>query len=189
MTTLRQLRNTATSLPDVTSGTHFGLEAYRVRGRVFASVTRDGRGVQLRLPEDAVAEIVASHPTAEPITRQDLTIGVRLPLADVDGRRLNDLVRRAWLSRAPQRLAAETPAAETAEPGVGELPTAIGRPATRALRQAGITTLEAVARHSRKELLALHGVGPKAIRVLAEVLGKRGSTFRGDESSDPSSAG
>ncbi|GAB2652999.1 MmcQ/YjbR family DNA-binding protein [Prescottella soli] len=188
MTTLRQLRNIATSLPDVTSGTHFGLEAYRVRGRVFASVTRDGGAVQLWLPEDAVAEIRACNPAAEPITRQERTIGVRLPLADVDARRLNDLVRRAWLSQAPQRLVAETPAAETAELGVRELSTAIGRPATRALQQAGIMTLEAVARHSRKELLALHGVGPKAIRVLAGVLGERGSTFR-DESIDPSSAG
>lgn len=189
MTTLRQLRNTATSLPDVTSGTHSGLEAYRVRGRVFASVTRDGEGVQLRLPEDTVDEILGALPTAEPITRQERTIGVQVPLADVDGRRLNDLVRRAWLSRAPKGLAAQTLAAETAEPGVGELPPAIGRPATRALQQAGITTLDAVARHSEKDLLALHGVGPRAIRVLAEVLAERGSTFRGDAGNDPTSAG
>lgn len=58
------------------------------------------------------------------------------------------------------------------------LPTTIGKPATRALQQAGITTLDAVARHSAKELLALHGVGPKAIRILTEALAERGLAFR-----------
>lgn len=58
------------------------------------------------------------------------------------------------------------------------LPTAIGKPATRALQEAGIATLEAVAQHSAKELLALHGVGPKAIRVLTESLGAQGLAFR-----------
>ncbi|WP_430333169.1 hypothetical protein [Rhodococcus sp. ACT016] len=58
------------------------------------------------------------------------------------------------------------------------LPTAIGKPATRALQEAGITTLDAVAQHSTKELLALHGVGPKAIRVLTDALGEQGLAFR-----------
>lgn len=178
MTTLRQLRNAATSLPEVADGPHDGLESYEVRGKTFVSVTADRRRARLRLPEDAVAEVLGAHPTAEPITRQGRTLGVVIPLADVDGRRLNDLVRRAWLFRAPKRLAAESRAAEAAEPGTGELPPAIGRPATRALQQAGITTLEAVAQHSPKELLALHGVGPKAIRVLAEALAERGAAFR-----------
>ncbi|QBJ95016.1 hypothetical protein ERC79_02835 [Rhodococcus sp. ABRD24] len=62
--------------------------------------------------------------------------------------------------------------------GGGDLPSGIGRPATRALEQAGITTLAAVSRHSAKELLALHGLGPKAIRVLTESLGERGLGFR-----------
>ncbi len=49
-----------------------------------------------------------------------------------------------------------------------------------ALAQAGITTLEAVAQHSAKDLLALHGVGPKALRVLTDSLGERGLGFRTD---------
>ncbi|WP_305093840.1 hypothetical protein [Prescottella sp. R16] len=58
------------------------------------------------------------------------------------------------------------------------LPSAIGKPATRALQQAGITTLDSVARHSAKDLLALHGVGPKAIRILTESLAEHGLAFR-----------
>lgn len=64
---------------------------------------------------------------------------------------------------------------------VGDLPDALGRTAPRALRQAGIDSLEKVSDHSEKELLALHGVGPKAIRILAEALQRQGLGFRQPE--------
>lgn len=50
----------------------------------------------------------------------------------------------------------------------------IGRPAAGALEQFGITTLEQVVEHSEAELLGLHGVGPKAIRLLADELARLG---------------
>jgi hypothetical protein len=53
---------------------------------------------------------------------------------------------------------------------VGDLPNEIGRTAARELSLCGITSLELVARHSREELLAIHGVGPKAIRILEGAL-------------------
>jgi predicted flap endonuclease-1-like 5' DNA nuclease len=62
-------------------------------------------------------------------------------------------------------------------PAHGDLPAAIGKPATRALLAAGITTLDDVAARSSTELLALHGVGPKAVRILAEVLAERGRSL------------
>ncbi|MCZ2262138.1 hypothetical protein IRJ14_06020, partial [Isoptericola sp. QY 916] len=49
-----------------------------------------------------------------------------------------------------------------------DLPAAIGRPATRALAGAGVTTLADVAARTDAELLALHGVGPRAVRILRE---------------------
>ena len=58
------------------------------------------------------------------------------------------------------------------------LPTALGRPALRALAAAGLTTLPAVARLTEQELLALHGVGPKAVRLLRAALAARGLTLR-----------
>lgn len=54
----------------------------------------------------------------------------------------------------------------------------IGRPALRALETEGITTHEEVARHDPDDLLRLHGVGPKAIRILREELAERGLSFR-----------
>ena len=55
-----------------------------------------------------------------------------------------------------------------------DLPTSIGRPALGALRAAGIDRLSEVARYPERELLALHGVGPKAVRLLRAELAGRG---------------
>ncbi len=47
---------------------------------------------------------------------------------------------------------------------------AVGRPATAALHLAGYQTLESLAGTAAKDLLALHGVGPKAVGVIAAAL-------------------
>jgi predicted flap endonuclease-1-like 5' DNA nuclease len=58
-----------------------------------------------------------------------------------------------------------------------DLPTGIGRPATSTLAVVGITRLQQLAKVSEQEVLALHGVGPKAIRILKETLAARGLAF------------
>ena len=57
------------------------------------------------------------------------------------------------------------------------LPRSIGRPATSALHLEGIYRLDQVAERSEVDLLALHGVGPKAIRLLKEALEADGKSF------------
>lgn len=54
----------------------------------------------------------------------------------------------------------------------------IGAPATRAINNIGITRLEQVSKYSEKELLELHGVGPKAIRILKAALAEKGLSFK-----------
>lgn len=44
----------------------------------------------------------------------------------------------------------------------------IGKPAKRAISLAGIETLKDFTKWTEKELLELHGVGPKVIKVLKE---------------------
>jgi len=61
---------------------------------------------------------------------------------------------------------------------VGGLPDAIGRTAALVLALNGFTTLAAVALTTRRELLALHGVGRKAVRILTEELARHGRSFR-----------
>jgi hypothetical protein len=60
------------------------------------------------------------------------------------------------------------------EPG-RPLPHGIGAPATRALTAAGYPTLDDLIGVSAKHLLSLHGVGPKAIRMLREELAESGN--------------
>ncbi|MFD6949082.1 hypothetical protein A6A08_06910 [Nocardiopsis sp. TSRI0078] len=62
---------------------------------------------------------------------------------------------------------------------VGDLPDGIGKTAARELSANGITSLRQVAEHSRKELPAIHGVGPKAIAVLGDALAAKGLAYQG----------
>jgi hypothetical protein len=56
-----------------------------------------------------------------------------------------------------------------------ELPPGIGAPARRALTAAGYLSLADLAGVSEQELLRLHGVGPKAVRILRAILAERGT--------------
>lgn len=51
-----------------------------------------------------------------------------------------------------------------------ELPKEIGKPAMNALLAANINTLKQITELSDEELLAMHGVGPKAVRILREII-------------------
>ena len=50
----------------------------------------------------------------------------------------------------------------------------IGAPATRALNNAGYAALGQLAGVPRAELADLHGMGPKALRIIEEELGRHG---------------
>lgn len=58
-----------------------------------------------------------------------------------------------------------------------DLPRKIGSPARQALAAAGYLRLEQLAGVSERELLKLHGMGPKAIGILREALAERGLSF------------
>ncbi|MGO2139514.1 MAG: hypothetical protein ACTH30_03810 [Leucobacter sp.] len=60
---------------------------------------------------------------------------------------------------------------------IGDLPR-IGRPATSALLLAGVSTLAEVSELSRAKLLSLHGVGPKAVRILEAALAEHGLALK-----------
>ena len=64
--------------------------------------------------------------------------------------------------------------------GSGNLPN-IGKPAISALAQIGVRKVEQLAGYTEQEILALHGVGPKAIRVLRPVMAEMGVSFREDD--------
>lgn len=67
------------------------------------------------------------------------------------------------------RIAAEVQAA---------LPAGLSQPALRALAGAGIRTMRQLEKASQKELLALHGMGPKGVRIIKAALAERGKELK-----------
>lgn len=180
MTTKAQLRKTALSLPDAVEDQRDGLLTYTVHGKVFAALTAD-KQVALALDEATVRDSLGHWSitrTPGPNGEQNM---VSIPLADVNGMELNNLVFKSWLSQAPSDLASTVRTAMKSEAPAGPdaLPKTIGRPATRALLLAGITTLEQVATHTEAQLLELHGVGPRAVKILREALSATGRELAG----------
>jgi hypothetical protein len=57
-------------------------------------------------------------------------------------------------------------------------PPGLGAPARRALHAAGYTALEQLDGVSADELRRLHGVGPRALRVIQEALAADGRSLR-----------
>jgi hypothetical protein len=54
----------------------------------------------------------------------------------------------------------------------------IGAPATRALEKAGVHGLEDLADWTERDLLAMHGMGPRAVGILREHLAERGLSLK-----------
>jgi hypothetical protein len=58
-----------------------------------------------------------------------------------------------------------------------DLPAGLGKPAQRALAEAEYSRLEQLTHVSEQEILALHGMGPKAVRLLREALAEKDWSF------------
>jgi hypothetical protein len=61
-----------------------------------------------------------------------------------------------------------------------EFPRTIGRVASRELAAHGFTRYEHLVGVAARDLLAIHGIGPKSIRILREELAGRGLAFSGE---------
>ena len=79
---------------------------------------------------------------------------------------------------AIRRSRASTGTIQHMTPSGPGLPGNIGAPATRALTAAGYTELRQLAQAPAAELKKLHGVGPKALRLLQEALEQQGLSLR-----------
>lgn len=72
----------------------------------------------------------------------------------------------------------ENPSVGNTQEAATEFPPAIGRVANRELAAHGFTSYADLTRVTADELLAIHGIGPKAVRILGEELARRGLDFR-----------
>lgn len=67
---------------------------------------------------------------------------------------------------------------EVTHPNRAAFPPGVSGPALRALANAGVRSVADLARWSEKDLAALHGMGPKALKQLREALEATGQRFR-----------
>ena len=58
------------------------------------------------------------------------------------------------------------------------MPEGLAAPALRALAEAEITTLDDLRFVTESELLAMHGIGPRAIRIIQMAFNRRGWTLQ-----------
>lgn len=61
---------------------------------------------------------------------------------------------------------------------LAEYPHAMGSVAPRELKVHHINSPKEAANYTEKELLAIHGVGPKAVRILKELLAEHGLALK-----------
>lgn len=71
-----------------------------------------------------------------------------------------------------------TPTRDATHPNEAAFPVGLGGPALRALAGAGISSMAQLVRRSEAELSALHGMGPKALRILKTALAQQGRQLR-----------
>jgi hypothetical protein len=55
---------------------------------------------------------------------------------------------------------------------------ALSAPSRRAMEAAGIKTLKQLSGYTEKEIAGMHGVGPKVIRIMSELLKKENLNFK-----------
>ena len=67
--------------------------------------------------------------------------------------------------------------AEVTHPDRAAFPAGMSGPALRALSVAGVRSMDDLTRWAEADLAALHGMGPKGIRILREALAESGRRF------------
>jgi predicted flap endonuclease-1-like 5' DNA nuclease len=68
---------------------------------------------------------------------------------------------------------------ESTHPNADAFPRGMSGPSLRALANAKLRSMADVAKWSEDDLAALHGMGPKALKILRQELKARGRALRG----------
>ena len=103
---MKDIRQIALSLPEAVEQPHFEKTSFRVRGKIFATLTPDGAQLWLKLPEEIKAALKESDPDAVlPLPGAwDRGGSTLLEVGRMDPAKLADLVRLAWRQVAPKKL-------------------------------------------------------------------------------------
>ncbi len=107
MMTAQALRQLALSLPEATENETWGEATFRVRNKIFVTLSADGALAGLKATLDEQAGLVASMPMVFSVAHYTGRYGwVTVQLSLVDEELMHRLVIDAWRQTAPKRLAA-----------------------------------------------------------------------------------
>ncbi len=100
---LEELRAYALSLPATSEEPHFEFGSFQVKGRIFVTLPPGGAFAHVFVGEELRDKAVALHPSAiEPLSWGRKVVGVRVSLAKTKAGFVRELVRDAWLRKAPR---------------------------------------------------------------------------------------
>jgi len=101
------VRRLALSLPETAEGPHHDMTAYRVAGKIFATLPAEGGRVHVFVDDDEVAAYCAEYPAAvEELWWGTKRRGCRVLLARATVPLLRELLTESWRRRAPKRVRA-----------------------------------------------------------------------------------
>ena len=107
MTTPEELRQLALSLPEVEEHETWGHPTFRVRGKIFATLSADEQVAGVKASLEDQEELIASDPKTFAVASYTGRFGwVSVQLSTVDPGEMRELVIEAWRRTAPRRLVA-----------------------------------------------------------------------------------
>lgn len=108
MTDAEDVRRLALALPETEERLAWEQPTFRVRGKIFVSLSDDEKSMGFKLPREERAELIAAEPAKFfLIDGHDTNFNwARVRLAAVDEAELYEVIVEAWRRTAPKRLAA-----------------------------------------------------------------------------------
>lgn len=101
------VRKLALALPEAAEQPHHDLTSFRVRGKIFATMPREGGRLHVFLPADEVASYCAEFPTAvEELWWDKKLSGCRIVLRHADRALVREVLTESWRRKAPKSLLA-----------------------------------------------------------------------------------
>jgi hypothetical protein len=123
MITADELRRVVLSLPEAEERETWGHPTFRVRDKMFAALSDDGRQASVKATRQEQAALIATAPETFSVPAYVGRHGwVSVELATVDPAELAELVVEAWRQTAPKRLVAAYDADQDAQEAGSEAP-------------------------------------------------------------------